>query len=639
MKPSRSLPLGLLVAYGLAFGAASFGVATPAFDDHPGQLYRLWHTVNHGAAPWTWNAGWWTGSPELQFYPPGFFWLGAALHAAALGAVSVETVYQALLWLTYLAPGLAGFALLARLLGGGWLALPGAFVSLTLSAGLASGVEGGVHIGMLPARLGWALLPLLAVALLSARWPAAAVLLAAVVLLHPAHGPAAIALLTVVALAGPGPRRRVAALALVAVVAAALTLVWTLPLLARLEHARALAWGTLTPVTTAVQHPLLPILAALAVIAVPLARTPAERAVARWPWAVLALIGADVAVVEPLGLRWLPADRIADGAGLAIVVAAGFTIGRLGEWLAGRVSIAGVTALVVALLIALGAPARTLTVWPRATDWPTLASVTRGLRLDDLWTALRRAPEGRVLFVRSSVPLVFGSEWWRPHSHLPALTPIYTGRSIVNGTFTHPSPVAALVYRGAAGPGPITTLVERLDGQSLFGRDLTALDAPTFESYADRLGISVVVALEDDLPKLALLQDHRTFARRAAAGPFVVFERGAAVTLPEPCGHDRWRARLAGEPGTWTSARVAYYPLWRARHGDVDMPTRRGALGDLEIRLDGPAAVGELSYAPGVPELAGTALSLVALVGVAAWALAGRRRQPLRAAAPASAHS
>src|SRR5205814_10503782 len=93
---------------------------------------------------------------------PAFAYAGAALHRLSLGAISVPAAYQALLWLTCLAPGLTVFVALARLLGSGWLALPGAFVALTLSLwpGLASGVEGGVHVGMAPARLGWALLPL-----------------------------------------------------------------------------------------------------------------------------------------------------------------------------------------------------------------------------------------------------------------------------------------------------------------------------------------------------------------------------------------------------------------------------------------------------------------------------------------------
>src|SRR5262249_56713319 len=60
--------------------------------------------------------------------------------------------------------GLTAFLALARILGSGWRALPGAFLALTVSAGAASGVEGGIHIGMVGARLAWAFVPLLVLA-------------------------------------------------------------------------------------------------------------------------------------------------------------------------------------------------------------------------------------------------------------------------------------------------------------------------------------------------------------------------------------------------------------------------------------------------------------------------------------------
>ncbi|PYN11074.1 MAG: hypothetical protein DME05_25355, partial [Candidatus Rokuibacteriota bacterium] len=151
----------LLAAYGITFGAVALGRAPLAFDDHPGQLYRVWHVVARGPAPWTWNPDWWAGYPELQFYPPGFAYAGALLHWASFTALSVPAAFHALVWIAYLAPGLTAFLALARILGSGWLALPGAFVALTLSAGTTSGVEGGVHIGMVGARLAWALVPLL----------------------------------------------------------------------------------------------------------------------------------------------------------------------------------------------------------------------------------------------------------------------------------------------------------------------------------------------------------------------------------------------------------------------------------------------------------------------------------------------
>src|SRR5215471_12355860 len=153
----------VLLAYGIAFAAAALGRSLLVYDDHPGQLYRLWHVLTYGPAPWAWNPGWWTGYPELQFYPPGLAYAVALVHLVTRAPLAA--CYQAFVWLAYLAPGVTAWLLLRRVLRDGWLALPGAFAALTLSAGLASGVEGGVHVGMVPARLAWALLPLLGLVL------------------------------------------------------------------------------------------------------------------------------------------------------------------------------------------------------------------------------------------------------------------------------------------------------------------------------------------------------------------------------------------------------------------------------------------------------------------------------------------
>ena len=635
-RSAAPAPLLLLLAYGVAFASAALGRSTPAFDDHPGQLYRIWHVVTLGPAPWAWNWAWWAGYPELQFYPPGFAYAGALLHVASLGTLTVDAAYLALVWLAYLAPGLTVWLALERALGNGWLALPGAFVVLTLSLwpGLASGVEGGVHVGMAPARLGWALVPLLALALArwsegDARFPirSAVPLIAAIVLVHPAHLPAALVLVALAAVAAPGRARR-AALALGGLgVAALVTAFWTLPLLARLEHTRALAWGALTPeslVATFAAHPLAIVLTAGAVAALWLARSPYERVLARAPWVMAVVVGVDATVLEPRGLAWLPADRVMDGLWLTLTLAAGVSAGRLADRLArsSRVRRPVAALVVIGAVIAVSLVGRdTLTLWPRAGAWPTYAETERGLRLPALWSVLRDAPEGRVLFVRSGVPLVYGSQWWRPHTHVTALTPLTTGRAIVNGTFTHPSPVAALLYRGDAGRGPITRLVEQLDGHELFGQPLASLDAAAFNAHARRLGISVVVALDEDLPRLTALTDNPLFPRRQTEPPFVIW-LGAPSPLPHPLESGPWRFPLGTASEGWTSLPVAYYPLWRATAGGVPLETRRGPFANLEVRLPGATTTVDLSYHPGLVEWAGVALTVF---GLLAWILSGRR--------------
>ena len=619
------LPLVLLLGFGVVFAAASLGGSMLGFDDHPGQLYRVWHVMTYGPAPWAWDRGWWAGYPELQFYPPGFAYLGALLAWPTTGVLEIATVYQALLWLAYLLPGVTTYVVLARLTGSGWSALPAAFVALTLSAGLASGVDGGVRTGMVGARLAWALLPLLL--WLLARWtdddgalsPAVAPLLAVITLLHPAQLPAAVVLVALAAYARAPWRARTREALRALAFAAALTAFWTLPLLFRLAETRALAWGTFS--TAQIARPLPVVLAALAVAGL-LDRTPArgERLALWWLPAAAVVTALDHLAVERLGIRWLPADRVVDGAWIALVVGGGVGLARLARRLdalpfSERLALSlrgpalGLGATVVFALLSLGGT--TLMLRPGAAVWPSLSSIDRGLRLPDFWSLLGRLPEGRLLFVRSGVPLVYGGNWWRPHSHVTALTPVGSGRDIVHGTFTHPSPIAALVYRGDAGRGPITQLAEQLDGRTLFGEKLEALDPARFSTQADRLGVVAVVALEDDETQLGWLAESTAFRRRLSLAPFVVFARESAVALPT-ARDGAWRMTLAGEAGAWTSARVAYYPLWRVEADGAPVPTRRGADGLLEVRLTRVLQTLTLRYAPGVPEIAGVALSAIA---------------------------
>jgi hypothetical protein len=577
--------------------------------------------ITRGLAPWRWNPDWWAGYPELQFYPPGYFYVGAILHHASFGLLTVTGAYRALVWIAYLAPGVTSLLLLARLAGNAWLALPGAFVALTLSAGVLSGVEGGIHIGMLPARLGWALLPLLALAL--AGWargdrinPASAPLIAAIVLVHPAHAPAAVALLVLSALVGAAPRlRRLGTAALVLAVAALLSGFWAFPLLARLSYARALAWGRLAPLDTLTSTPLLAVLLLLAAVAPWLARSPLGAMVSRWPWVMTAVVIVQSVVVDAAGLRWLPADRIADGAWLGVVLAAGSSTARLLERLAAsrRAPPALLGLGAVALAGVLSLPGAALTLWPQPGQWPSLHAVEQGLRLDGLWAALREAPPGRVLFLRSAVPLVYGSDWWRPHTHVTALTPLHTERGIVHGTFTHPSPIAALVYRGDPGRRPITALAEQLDGRTLFGQPLDALDAPAIEAYGDRLGVSVVVGLDEDIPRLAGLD--AGLIRGEQVGPFLLWQR-RAIDVPIGVGPGRWEIRPQERAEEWVSARTSYYPLWRAERDGVALQTRRGPLWDLEVRLAPGSGPVTLLYGAGWAEITGVALSVA---GLAAW--------------------
>jgi hypothetical protein len=629
------MPPALLAAYAVAFGSRAIDGGLLVFDDHPGQFYRLTHAIVVGWVPWRFDPGWWAGYAELQFYPPGFAWLGALLYHAAGGALSTMSVYQALLWLAWVLPGAATYALLRRCSVDPWLALPAALVALTLSAGCRSGVEEGLRWGLVGARLGWGALPVLGLVLL--RWAggaprpplAAAALVAAVTLLHPAHAPTAVAMVLLAAASGAPRRRRLLhGLALVAL-GLGLAGIWLLPLLAHLEMALPLAWQDRSlPVLgwRVLSQPVLPVLAVLGLAAW---RAPAPAGSSRdgrWLLAVApvtaGLVVLDALVAEPLGAAWLPADRLVDGLLWALVVGGALGLARLASRLA-RPALVAPLALAACVPLAWGPYEPGLSLWPWAGQWPKEREVVRGLRLDALWTALEAAPPGRILFVRSAVSLDWRPEWWRAHTHITALTPLRTGRAILGGTFTHPSPVAGLLYTGSAANRPLTLLAEERDGRTLFGRSLADLDAGTFDERAARLGISTVVAQDEDVGVAAFLDGNPALRRAARIGPFDVFVFRAPRDEPTPIGPQRWRVAVSPGAGGWSRLAIAYSPLWVARADGARIPSRRDALGLLEVSPPAGTAVVELEHRPAAAEWAGVVVSALSVV---ALGLAGLRR-------------
>src|SRR5207247_9522905 len=117
--------------------------------------------------------------------------------------------------------------------------------------------------------------------------------LCASVVTHHAQVPAAAPLVIVTALTAPGsPARRLREAAVLLVGAAALASFWSLPLLLRLDHTRALAWGRVTigdVGSLLARHPLLPL---IVLLALPLAGDPRSpvRILQRLPWATALVV-------------------------------------------------------------------------------------------------------------------------------------------------------------------------------------------------------------------------------------------------------------------------------------------------------------------------------------------------------------
>ncbi len=629
------LPSLLLVGYGVAFAWNALAGGLLVFDDHPGQMYRVAHVLTVGFAPWRLNPGWWAGYAELQFYPPGASYVGAAIHYVSLMNLDLAASYELLLWITFLLPGVTTYLFLMRTLGSAWLALPGGFLALTLSGGSRSGVEEGLRWGLIAARLGWGLLPLLALAL--HRWTegrrpslGAPCLLAAIILTHPAHAPAAIAFVLLAAWYGLGSlQKRLGQVIMLTGIGIGLAAFWLIPLLAHLDLALPLAWGepTLTSLSRRLaDQPLLLVLIGASMLAWRLARRPGSPVSSgRWltdlPLITALGIVLDAIVVQRLGFYSLPADRLMDSLFLALIISASVAV----AWLARRWSglpewTFALTAIALCVgLSSWGRPDAALSLWPHGwpNEWPKYDVVTRGMRVEELWEALAKTPPGRALFVRSGLPLEPRPDWRRPHSHVTAITPLHTGRGILNGTFTHPSPIAGLVYTGSPAHRPLTLLVEQRDGVTLFGGRMADLDARRFNELAERLRVSSVVALDEDQGQLGFLAGNPAFSGPSRVGPFLVFVSRAPRHIPAETGTQQWRLSVPARRAGWMQTGMAYSPLWQGRVDGRAVPLRRDELGLLEVDLPaGAPVVVDLRHRPGAVELTGLAVSAVSVLAL-----------------------
>jgi hypothetical protein len=642
----REAPLLLLVLYGGAFAYVAFGRGVPAFDDHPGQLLRLWHALDRSlpSGAWTadWNPDWWGGYPELQFYPPGIALLGAAIRAVLLWRPSVETVYRLLCAVVLLAPGVTTYALLARVVGDRWLALPPAFLALALSADLRGGVEAGLRWGTLTTRLGLAWLPLLALALRpwveGGRLPRWAPPLAALVFLsHPSTLPSVVALLglaTALALLARPGRRTLVQAAATAGFALLLTAFWSLPFAIRSAWVVPLAWGDLS-LGLPGDLPARPVLLAIGVTAlsawaaVAIRRRPFDALLAALPLVLAALFLADVWLF-PRGWSHVEPQRLLDGVVQAAVWAAGLgaavVVERLLPSRPGHRSRPLVAVMVIALATVLpdrGERPPTVSVWPVAEEWPTLEELTRRHGLDRLWSMLRLNTD-RALFLTSSLRLDRDPAWYAPHSHVTSLAPLRAGREIVQGTYTHPSPIAARLYVGRpVPPARLETLAERLDGQRFLGEPWERLSAATFDRFARKLRIGTVLVPAGDAPRARFLGPD--YAPAGEAAGFVLFERrDRPWPRIERITSRRYRVLVDPTGGVWIPTGIAAYPLWQVKSAAGRLETRVDDWGLLEFRVPVDLFEAELVYAEGWLEWSALLLSAIGAGGWLAWTTRAR---------------
>lgn len=638
------------------------------YGDHPGHYWLTWFTLEK-AIPHlnlaAWMPYWYAGYPELQFYPPGFALVAWLVRTLSFNQLSIVFAYETTVFIAYAFPAFTLYYALRHLRFGIPTALAGGVFGLIFPA--IFGGTGAPFIGMIGSRLAFALNPLVLVWLMDVAdgrgkryWFLSVAALASAILLHPYHE---IGILLAVALyvliARLNLIRAALAVGSVVLVSVLVDAFWVVPLFAHASSEMIPILRTTFDQTRRhlITEELYPY-ALLSLGALLVVRKPAELRQRAFVLALFALVillavvmlGIHVVLIDQLQIFQIDPVRLIGEYYLAIVMLAAVGLGAVAQavadWLGkSERTRRAVAAGMVGVVCAYGAynfyQAHQY-YFPRADREPRFLQAAReDYALDEFWQVLSET-QGRIWFTsfyqhlnkRETDPLA---------TTLTALTPLYTNREIMGGTYSRWSPIAALMWVGDPDPQVLHGLVEETDDRSLFGVPIEQVTPEQVADWITRFNITTLVASADDyqtrvmLDTLPFLQSYYNnglfFAYRVldSESKWVEGTRANLDNVAYDGERITFHVKLANGNGR-AHVKVYAAPLWQARRDDGTLlPVQRDEYGLVEIPLPkGRDYNVTLTYEPGATEQAGTIISAVTILALAGGAgyLLYRRRRP-----------
>ncbi len=195
-------------------------------------------------------------------------------------------------------------------------------------------------------------------------------------------------------------------------------------------------------------------------------------------------------------------------------------------------------------------------------------------RLQEFWDVLRETP-GRVMFTSFYTRLNAHSTDPLPTT-LSALTPLFTQRQLIGGTFTEWSPIAALTWVGRINPPVLWGLSEEQDDRALLGAPLEKLSDEQFAALCRRLNITAIVASINDVrtrtfldasPRLRSYYNNGFFfvyRLKDSAGEWLDAQNATVDVVDMQDDRMVLRVRVAQENAS-IRVKVYAYPLWQAQ--------------------------------------------------------------------------
>lgn len=652
------LALGTLAATAWVIGGFLLRDDVFIYGDHAGHYWRLWYTLKV-ALPFhqrlfDWIPYWYAGYPEMQFYPPGYILLGWLLNTVSWGTLSTAWIYEIVTFVSYALPGFT-FYYAIRYLGFGQRAAFAAGL-FGLICPVIWGGTGAPFIGMVGSRLAFALDGLVfawSIGFLELRgaryaWLSIAAL-AAGILAHPYHQIGILVAIGLYVLFRRLPLRRSSVrLGILVVAGCALDAFWVIPLFAHsstnvLPIIRATLDQTWRYLTEETIRPYF-LLALAALPRLWQEKDPARRALLCVLFTLPPLI-AMVTVVDHVILiqqfRYYQLDpvRLLGEYYFAIILLAAVGISEIATWFAKiplfskapRLAAWSATLLPCAFMLSSFLPSHAF-FYPRENDEPRfLTQAITDYHLDELWNVLRMSP-GRVMFTSNNTRLN-AKDKGDVNTTLAALTPLFTQRPLMGGTFSHWSPIAALMWSGSLQPPVLWGRVEEFDDRSLLGVPLEEFSDEDLYAFARRYNVTSLVASVNDFQTRTLLDASPHFQSYYNNGYFFVYRvegyenawidgHHAAVDVVTFEDDDITLRVRAAESNASVDVKVFAYPLWRAfTDSGEELDIARDGGGLMRIALPrGENYTVTLRYEYGIVERLAT---LISIAGVALFLGAG----------------
>jgi len=531
------------------------------FDDHGFHYASLFYTLQQGIfnnfSIINWNPHWFAGIVELQFYPPGFVFIGVIVNYLMLGLMSPGMVYNIVLIIALYLPALAGYCILRRHGFGYWAAGISGFILLMYPLG-TSGVFFGIIVGMINSRiaLGLVLTSLYFYLELihNDQSKIIKVLLSLTIgllcITHPYHiflpFITFIALLYTYARLGLiDPYQRLKSIGPYYLIGIAIASFWWLPLLAysnmmaqmqvwTAEHSfiqlvKSLSSGAAEKVF------LIFFLVMIASINIYKFKKEQKAILAGFILiSILTLVLLFFIRIVMIGLlkihHWDP-WRLKDDFYLIVLLSLGVGVSQILLWsqeylkntYPKRIIGLFLMGLFCFSLIAIFYICNPSLHFRNYGTFASFANTKKNLILDELWSELKTDKNnGRVLFTASNCRYVGLSD--KTNNHVLSLTPFYTGREILGAVNEPFFATSSFFYFGVLPPTIIQKEPDSISNESLLGIKWKQMDPVLFNKYCKRYNVSTFVVSEWESNSYEFLNASPFLYHHRQIGPFHIFQ-------------------------------------------------------------------------------------------------------------------